>query len=85
MEVEIIEVCGVSEEFKKNWRKDFKKRKKMTGQMSQAEKEILQVFTNQQWDKQAKQWVATTLKGPASILNKAASTAVGSSYSATSK
>ena len=82
MEVEIIEVCGVSEEFKKNWRKDFKKRKKMTGQMSQAEKEILQVFTNQQWDKQAKQWVATTLKGPASVLNKAAASSVGSNYTA---
>ena len=82
MEVEIIEVCGVSEEFKKNWRKDFKKRKKMTGKMSQAEKEILQVFTNQQWDKQAKQWVATTLKGPASVLNKAAASSVGSNYTA---
>lgn len=80
MEVEIIEVCGVSEEFKKNWRKDFKKRKKMTGKMSKGEQEILQIFTNQQWDKQAKQWVATTLKGPASILNGAAASAVGTKY-----
>lgn len=85
MEVEIVEVCGVSDEFKKNWRKDFKKRKKMTGKMSKAEQEILQIFTNQQWDKQAKQWVATTLKGPASVLNKAAAGAVGSNYSASSK
>jgi len=85
MEVEIVEVCGVSDEFKKNWRKDFKKRKKMTGKMSKAEQEILQIFTNQQWDKQAKQWVATTLKGPASVLNKAASSAVGSSYTTSSK
>jgi hypothetical protein len=80
MEVEIIEVCGVSDEFKKNWRKDFKKRKKMTGKMSKAEQEILQIFTNQQWDKQAKQWVATTMKGPASVLNSAAASAVGSKY-----
>lgn len=80
MEVEIIEVCGVSDEFKKNWRKDFKKRKKMTGKMSKAEQEILQIFTNQQWDKQAKQWVATTMKGPASILNSAAASAVGTKY-----
>lgn len=85
MEVEIVEVCGVSDEFKKNWRKDFKKRKKMTGKMSKAEQEILQIFTNQQWDKQAKQWVATTLKGPASVLNKAAAGAVGSNYSASGK
>ena len=82
MEVEIVEVCGVSDEFKKNWRQDFKKRKKMTGKMSKAEQEILQIFTNQQWDKQAKQWVATTLKGPASVLNKAAAGAVGSNYTA---
>ncbi len=85
MEVEIVEVCGVSEEFKKNWRKDFKKRKKMTGKMSKAEAEILQIFTNQQWDKQAKQWVATTMKGPASVLNKEASKLTGSSYSASGK
>ena len=85
MEVEIIEVCGTSDEFKKQWRKDFKKRKKMTGKMSKAEQEILQIFTNQQWDKQAKQWVATTLKGPASILNKAAASAVGSSYTTTNR
>lgn len=85
MEVEIVEVCGVSDEFKKNWRKDFKKRKKMTGKMSKAEQEILQIFTNQQWDKQAKQWVATTLKGPASVLNKAAAGAVGSNYNASGK
>ena len=85
MEVEIVEVCGVSDEFKKNWRKDFKKRKKMTGKMSKAEQEILQIFTNQQWDKQAKQWVATTLKGPSSVLNKAAATSVGSSYTTSSK
>ena len=80
MEVEIVEVCGVSEEFKKNWRKDFSKRKKMTGKMSKGEQEILKIFTNQQWDKQAKQWVATTLKGPASILNGAAASAVGTKY-----
>ena len=85
MEVEIVEVCGVSEEFKKNWRKDFRKRKKMTGKMSKAEAEILQVFTNQQWDKQAKQWVATTLKGPSSVLNKEAAKMVGSSYTSSSK
>lgn len=85
MEVEIVEVCGVSDEFKKNWRKDFKKRKKMTGKMSKAEQEILQIFTNQQWDKQAKQWVATTLKGPSSVLNKAAAASVGSSYTTSSK
>ena len=82
MEVEIVEVCGVSEEFKKNWRKDFRKRKKMTGKMSKAEAEILQIFTNQQWDKQAKQWVATTLKGPSTVLNKEAAKMVGSSYTA---
>lgn len=82
MEVEIVEVCGVSEEFKKNWRKDFKKRKKMTGKMSKAEAEILQIFTNQQWDKQAKQWVATTLKGPSTVLNKEAAKMLGSSYTA---
>ena len=80
MEVEIVEVCGVSDEFKKNWRKDFKKRKKMTGKMSKAEQEILQIFTNQAWDKQAKQWVATTMKGPASVLNSAAASAVGTKY-----
>jgi hypothetical protein len=82
MEVEIVEVCGVSDEFKKNWRKDFRKRKKMTGKMSKAEAEILQIFTNQQWDKQAKQWVATTLKGPSTVLNKEAAKMVGSSYTA---
>lgn len=82
MEIEIVEVCGVSDEFKKNWRKDFKKRKKMTGKMSKGEQEILQIFTNQQWDKQAKQWVATTLKGPSTILNKEAAKVVGSSYTA---
>ena len=44
--------------------------------------EILQIFTNQQWDKQAKQWVATTLKGPSTVLNKEAAKMVGSSYTA---
>jgi len=85
MEVEIVEVCGTSDEFKKQWRKDFRKRKKMTGKMSKAEQEILQIFTNQKWDQQAKQWVATMMKGPASVLNKAAASAVGSSYTTTTK
>jgi len=48
--------------------------------MSKAEQEILQIFTNQAWDKQAKQWVATTMKGPASVLNSAAASAVGTKY-----
>jgi hypothetical protein len=61
------ETCDVTKEYRDNWKKDRKKRKKM-----EKKEHILvstwQTISKQSWDEHAQTWVITTLKAPANII-----------------
>lgn len=69
LEIELKETCNVTEQYRENWKKDRKRRKKL------MEKESIwengwQTISNQRWDELAQSWVITTLQAPAGIITK---------------
>lgn len=69
LEIELKETCDVTEQYRENWKKDRKRRKKL------MEKESIwengwQTISNQRWDELAQSWVITTLQAPAGIITK---------------
>lgn len=69
LEIELKETCDVTEQYRENWKKDRKRRKKL------MEKERIwengwQTISNQRWDELAQSWVITTLQAPAGIITK---------------
>lgn len=69
LEIELKETCDVTEQYRENWKKDRKRRKKL------MEKESIwengwQTISNQHWDELAQSWVITTLQAPAGIITK---------------
>lgn len=69
LEIELKETCDVTEQYRENWKKDRKRRKKL------MEKENIwengwQTISNQRWDELAQSWVITTLQAPAGIITK---------------
>ena len=69
LEIELKETCDVTEQYRDNWKKDRKRRKKL------MEKESIwengwQTISNQRWDELAQSWVITTLQAPAGIITK---------------
>lgn len=67
LEIELKETCDVTEQYRENWKKDRKRRKKL------MEKESIwengwQTISNQRWDELAQSWVITTLQAPAGII-----------------
>ena len=69
LSMELKETCDITEQYRKNWKKDRKRRKEM-----EPSEDILtrswQVVSSQQWNELTKQWVITTLKAPADIITK---------------
>lgn len=69
LEIELKETCDVTEQYRENWKKDRKRRKKL------MEKESIwengwQTISNQRWDELAQSWVITTLQAPSGIITK---------------
>ena len=69
LEIELKETCDATEQYRENWKKDRKRRKKL------MEKESIwengwQTISNQRWDELAQSWVITTLQAPAGIITK---------------
>lgn len=69
LEIELKETCDVTEQYRENWKKDRKRRKKL------MEKESIwengwQTISNQRWDELAQSWVIITLQAPAGIITK---------------
>ena len=69
LEIELKETCDVTEQYRENWKKDRKRRKKL------MEKESIwengwRTISNQRWDELAQSWVITTLQAPAGIITK---------------
>ncbi len=67
--ITLKESCDVTEEYRKNWKKDWKHRKEITpkdGFFVSA----WQTISNQKWDELSQTWIITTLKAPAGIISK---------------
>lgn len=69
LSIELKETCDVTQQYRKNWKQDRKRRKEL-----QPKENFLarswQVVSSQQWDEITKSWVITTLKAPAGIITK---------------
>ena len=63
------ETCDATNQYRKNWKEDRKRRKKL-----EPSEDIMtrswQVVSSQQWNELTKQWVITTLKAPADIITQ---------------
>ncbi|MCQ2187557.1 MAG: hypothetical protein MJY73_04330 [Bacteroidales bacterium] len=66
----IVEKCGISKEYRENWKKDYKLRKRMQPKET-IWKGGWKMVTSQKWDEIGKSWVITTLKAPADVLTDA--------------
>ncbi|MCR4958265.1 MAG: hypothetical protein K6B13_06630 [Prevotella sp.] len=65
--ITINETCDVTEQYRANWKRDYKHRKEMARQNQRMGivEQSWQVVSKQKWDEIAKTWVITTLKAPA--------------------
>lgn len=66
LNITIDETCEIAPEYQKNWRKDYKHRKKLS--KSERKKtsfdEVCKTLTHQTWDESLQAWVVTILKAP---------------------
>lgn len=67
LSITLKETCDITDEYRANWKKDRKKRKKM-GKKENFLISTWQTVSSQSWDEYAKTWVITTLKAPANII-----------------
>ena len=65
------ETCDVTEQYRANWKQDYKHRKEMARQNQQLGivEQSWQLVSKQDWDEIAKTWVITTLKAPAQQIS----------------
>lgn len=63
------ETCDITDQYRDNWKKDRKRRKKM-----QPKENFInttwQMISNQRWDELSQSWIITTLQAPAKIVTK---------------
>ena len=67
MDITIKETCAVTDEFKKNWKSDYNRRKK-NHKNDNVFETVWQTISSQKWDELTKSWVITTLKAPSSVI-----------------
>lgn len=67
LSIELSESCDVTEQYRKNWKEDRKRRKKM-----EPKKDFMdsawQVMKSQKWDEMSQTWIITILKGPVGVI-----------------
>ena len=67
IELIIKETCGITDDYRKNWKTDWKKR-----QDADNDENFVQMswkmISSQRWNEITKQWVVTTLKAPADMV-----------------
>lgn len=68
MDIELIEKCNITDEYRDNWKTDRKKRNKMKPSKGFFPT-IWQTVSSQHWDEITKSWVITTLKAPAGMIS----------------
>ena len=67
IDIVLEERCNITEQYRKEWKQDAKRRRKMEPKISLWQQTV-QFVSNQKWDEITKTWVVTTLKAPASVL-----------------
>lgn len=68
LSIVVSETCGVSQEYKDNWKEDYALRKHLQPKPTLWEG-TWKMVTSQKWDQLSQSWVITTLKAPANVLN----------------
>lgn len=69
IELLLKESCGITAEYNKNWKDDWKKRQNARNDEGFMQRSW-QTISSQRWDEISKKWVVTTLKAPADLINK---------------
>ena len=69
LDITLKETCDVTEQYRKKWKEDRKRRKEMQPKENFFASSW-QTISNQRWDELTKSWVITTLKAPAGIITK---------------
>ena len=70
LSMKITESCGISQQYRDNWKADYALRKSLQPKPTFWEG-TWKMVTSQKWDEIGKSWVITTLKAPASVLSNA--------------
>ena len=68
--IDIKESCEVTDQYRANWKADYKRRKEMTKKDIGLLERSWQVVQRQDWNEITRSWVITTLKAPADYISK---------------
>ena len=71
LSVTIKETCDVTDQYRANWKSDYKHRKEMAkkGKEMGLLEQSWQLVSKQNWDEITQSWVITTLKAPAKYIS----------------
>ena len=69
--ISIKESCDVTEQYRANWKNDYKHRKEMAkkGKEMGLLEQSWQIVSKQDWNEITKSWVITTLKAPSKYIS----------------
>ena len=67
--IDIQETCDITEQYRANWKKDRKRRKKMM-KGTNVLTSTWQTIASQQWDELSQSWIITLLKAPADVITE---------------
>ncbi len=76
LEIDIKETCGITPEYRANWKADRKRRKKLVPS-DDFFSSVWQTVSSQHWDEITRSWVITTISAPAGVLSKEAINKLG--------
>ena len=68
IEIALKETCGITDDFRKNWKKDWNNRKN-AAKTKNDEQYTWKTISSKRWDDTGKQWVITSLKAPSEMTN----------------
>ncbi len=68
LEIDLVEKCDVTPEYRAQWKSDRKKRRKMMPS-DNFFSSVWQTISSQEWDEITRSWVITTISAPADVLS----------------
>lgn len=68
LNIELKETCDITDSYRRNWKQDRKRRKKMEPK-EKFMSGIWQTVSSQEWDNITQSWVITTLSAPAGVIS----------------
>jgi hypothetical protein len=67
VQIKISESCGITENYRKQWKADWKRREDAENSENFVQR-TCKLVSSQKWNELTKQWVVTTIKAPADIV-----------------